>query len=155
MKHVIGAFGGKAEAERAVQKLESSGFTDKEVSLIAKGEEGAQGQTHQDGVGDGTAWGAGIGGAAGLLASIGLIAIPGVGPILAAGPLAAALTGAATGGIAGGLVDYGIPEQASRKYEQEIKQGQAVVVVDAQSEDKAQSAQKFLKEAGAHDIEID
>ena len=44
-------------------------------------------------------------------------------PIVAAGPISGILAGAASGGIAGGLLDWGIPEEESRQIESEVKQG--------------------------------
>jgi len=151
---VFGVFADRDQAQRAVQQLERDKFTDREVSLVAKGDNGAGahgGKT--DSVQDGTMWGAGVGATAGVLAGIGLLAIPGVGPILAAGPIAAALTGAGAGGLAGGLMDWGIPAEAGHRLEADVKRGEAVVLVRC-DEGRSQSAQKALKEAGAHDVEV-
>lgn len=156
-KTVIGVFSSEHQAERAVQELRHSGFSDNEISVVGpdsrKEHSGDQANGHGHGVGDGAAWGAGIGGTAGLLATAGALAIPGFGPILALGPLAATITAAAGGGIAGALVDYGIPEQQSKQYEKQVKEGHFLAVLKTnQDADKARS---ILRREGASDIHID
>lgn len=126
---VIGLFSTESEAERAVRALRDSGFTEQEISVISKdtgqGKTGSSGRgggtgrdtqtsMREDNISDGVTSGAAWGGLAGLALGAGAIAISGLGPIVAAGPIAAALTGAATGGLAGGLLDWGIPETRGR-----------------------------------------
>jgi hypothetical protein len=99
------------------------------------------------------AWtGAAIGGAGGLLAAAGLFAVPGVGPILALGPLAAGLTGAAAGGLVGGLVDLGIPAERSEFYEGEVKKGKILCAVEAEH-GQEEDVRRVLKDHGARDVE--
>lgn len=148
---VFGVFPDRHSAEQAVHDLESHQFTDKEVSLLAKGQ--AKNGSKQDSVGDGAAWGAGIGATAGILAGVGLLAIPGIGPILAAGPIAAGLAGAGAGGLAGGLMDYGIPAQTSHKLEGDVKRGEGIVLVKC-DEKRAEDAADRLRHLGAHDVEV-
>ncbi|MBE3591077.1 MAG: general stress protein [Firmicutes bacterium] len=152
-KTVIGVFRSKGQAEKAVAALRNKGFSDQEISIVAKKDDGKGDPdtrlTNQNVV-DGTSWGAGIGGAAGLLASAGALAIPGIGPLLALGPLAATLGGAAAGGLAGGLVDYGIPETEGREYEERVKQGDVLVVISTDKE--AKKAAQILREHGAEDV---
>ncbi len=154
---VVGAFQDVSRAREAVRQLEAKGFNDREVSLIGP-DDRKQGHghdmTHQDSATDGAAWGAGIGGAAGLLAAVGAVAIPGIGPLIAAGPLAAALTGATAGGLTGAFIDLGIPSSSSKRYEDELKRGHAVVVVQA-GDAQLQSARNVMEAQGAHDIEVD
>ncbi len=154
---VIGVFGSERQAETAIRELRRQGFSDNEISVIGpdSGKHGQQGQGGMGGdqVGDGATWGAGIGGAAGLLATAGVLAIPGFGPILALGPLAATLTAAAGGGIAGALVDFGIPEQQGKHYEQEVKHGKFLAVLKTAQD--ARKAERCLKDQGASDVRID
>ena len=82
----------------------------------------------------------------------GALAIPGFGPILAAGPIAAALSGAVAGGIAGGLIDWGIPAESSRRYEQQVAQGNILAVIKTSSA-KVQQAAQILRQNGANDVE--
>ena len=72
---------------------------------------------------------------------------------MAAGPLAAALTGAAGGGLAGGLLDMGIPNDRGEYYEGEVKKGRVLAAVETDSEMVEEAAQ-VLREFGASDVEV-
>lgn len=147
---VVGVFEQRAEAERAIDALKREGFKDTEISVVGKdGRDGGQGG--DGGVGRGAAWGAGIGAGAGLLATAGALTIPGIGPLVAMGPLATALGGAATGGVAGALVDWGIPETRGREFEQRVREGRFLAVVEANG--KADRAKEILKQNGAKEID--
>lgn len=158
-KTVIGVFGSEQQAERAVEELRRSGFSDNEISVVGpdSGKHRKQGQNDGGmmggGLSNGATWGAGIGGAAGLLATAGALAIPGFGPIIALGPLAGTLTAAAGGGIAGGLVDFGIPEGQSKQYERDVKEGKFLAVL--KTDQDAHKAERCLKDQGATDVRID
>ena len=156
-KTVIGVFGTEQKAERAIEELRRGGFSDNEISVIGpdskKRSGGHSGGGMSNQVSDGATWGAGIGGTAGLLATAGALAIPGFGPIIALGPLAATLTAAAGGGIVGALVDFGIPEQQSKHYEQEVKQGKYLTVLKTTQD--ARKAERCLQDQGATDVRID
>lgn len=154
---VVGAFRAEDGAEKAVKELRSNGFGDNEISIIGRDKRGQQGG-QQRGFGnqnlsDGSTWGAGIGGGAGLLAGVGALAIPGIGPLIAMGPLAATLAGAATGGLAGGLVDYGVPEQQGKELERRVKEGEYLCLV--RTERNAEDARRILRQCGGEDLHID
>ncbi len=155
MSTVVGTFQSRDEAEQAVRRLRDKGFTEDEISIVAKGEGQGDGQAtnNADGAADGATWGGVLGGAAGLLAGIGALAIPGIGPIVAAGPLAATLTGAASGGLAGGLLDMGVPDDRGRYYEDEVKRGRVLAAVDTESQ-MAEDAAQIFRENGASDVEV-
>lgn len=156
MSTVIGTFSSREAAEKAAQELRDQGFTEDEISLVAKGDqkaESADGVMDMETAADGAAWGGIAGGAAGLLAAVGAITIPGIGPIVAAGPLAAALTGAAGGGLAGGLLDMGIPEDRGQFYEDEVKRGRVLATVDTEA-DMAEKAAEIMRRNGASDVEV-
>ena len=161
-KTVISTFSARDSAERAVSDLRSKGF-DKDISVLTKGDhqddnmrKGDKDVTSTMGGGSltrGTTTGSILGGAAGLAASVGALAIPGIGPIVAAGPIAALLSGAVTGGIAGGLVDWGIPEDRGHYFEDKIRQGSTLVSV--RSDDaKVNEAAGVLRNYGSQDVEI-
>ncbi|KUK52252.1 MAG: hypothetical protein XD78_2109 [Desulfotomaculum sp. 46_296] len=161
-KTVISTFSSRDSAERAVNDLRSKGF-DKDISILSKGDhqgddmnKGDRDATATMGGGSltrGTATGSILGGAAGLAASAGALTIPGIGPIVAAGPIAALLSGAVTGGIAGGLVDLGIPENRGHYFEDKVKQGNTLVSV--RSDDKrVNEAAGVLRSYGSSDVEI-
>jgi len=165
---VVGVFSTESEAERAVRALRDSGFTEQEISIVAKdrgqgkdggnrggggmGRNGNQTTMRQDNISDGMTSGAAWGGLAGLALGAGAIAVPGLGPIVAAGPIAAALTGAATGGLAGGLLDWGIPETRGRQLQEEVRQGKILAVLRC-SDTKVDRASTILRENGARDVE--
>jgi uncharacterized membrane protein len=157
-KTIIGVFRQEHEAEKAVRQLRDEGFSDKEVSLIGpdsrKNGQGGNANHGHDGphLSSGATWGAGIGGGLGLLAGAGALAIPGFGPLLAMGPLAAALTGAAAGGITGSLTDWGIPEQEAKRVEEDVKRGEFLAVV--RTDHDAQKAERTLRDCGAHDVDM-
>jgi len=167
MATVIGVFSSHDEAERCVRQMRAKGFTDDEISLLAKGDGGRQGRGRGrsdmeaggelggggQNIGDGTAWGGALGAAGGLLASAGALTIPGIGPLLAVGPLAASLSGAVAGGIAGGLLDMGVDRQRGQQYEEEIKRGRVLAVVETDDE-RAQDAANIMREGNARDVEI-
>jgi len=73
-------------------------------------------------------------------------------PIVAAGPIAGLLSGAATGGIAGGLLDWGIPAPRGRHYEERVKQGNVLVSVRT-GDDRVLMAADILRRHGAQDVE--
>ena len=97
-----------------------------------------------------------LGGTLGWLAGIGSLAIPGVGPLIAAGPIVAALSGvavgAAVGGIAGALIDLGIPEYQAKRYEGKVKAGNILLSVHADNPDEVEQAKEIFKAVGAKNI---
>jgi uncharacterized membrane protein len=88
-----------------------------------------------------------------LMLKAGALVIPGIGPLIAMGPIAGLLSGAATGGIAGGLIDWGIPEAEGQHYEEDVRQGKTLVSVQG-SEDRLNEAADILRRHGAHDVKI-
>ena len=160
MSTVIGVFNQVEAAEKAVKVLREKGFTENEISIIAKDEGKTRKRDMEVGgdfgaeqnIADGTAWGGALGGLAGILAGVGTLAIPGIGPIVAAGPLAGALSGAVTGGVAGGLIDLGIPEERGQEYEQKLKAGGILAVIET-SPEKVNEASEILRSNGAKDVE--
>jgi len=166
-KSVMGVFDNKQDAEKAVSQMRNSGFDTNEISIVAKGGKddgrnnrngGGNGGAEDDGglgmdnIADGTTTGGVLGGLAGLAMGAGALAIPGLGPIIAAGPIAGLLSGAATGGVAGGLLDWGIPEERGRYYEGEVKKGKILAVVRAHDQ-KVGDAATIMRQNGAKDVE--
>jgi uncharacterized membrane protein len=154
---VAGVFSSENQAKEAVSALREKGF-DREISIVARDNSrregrGGDSELTNDSTADGMMTGGIMGGIAGLALTAGVIAIPGIGPLLAAGPLAATLGGVAAGGIAGGLIDYGIPEEHSKHYEESVRQGDILALVRC-SREKADVAQDILRRHGAKDIEM-
>ncbi|MBE3555889.1 MAG: general stress protein [Firmicutes bacterium] len=153
---VVGTFNRRQEAERAAEKLHDAGFSENEVSIVSK-DENRQNQDRNaretDSVGNGAAWGSGIGAAAGLAAGAGLLMVPGIGPLLAMGPIAAGLMGAAGGGLAGTLMDWGIPKDVGDRYEQAVKQGRTICAVHSKDH-HVDDAAEILRQEGAQDVSV-
>lgn len=150
-KVVIGIFNSKREAEQAVGQLRNQGFSDQEINIVSKQDQ-KQTEYAEDDITDGALTGGTIGGIGGLLLGAGALAIPGIGPIVAVGPIAAALSGAVMGGIAGGLIDWGIPEEVSRRYENSVRQGGILAVIRT-TDSSVNQAASILRQNGAKDVE--
>ncbi|NLJ83684.1 MAG: hypothetical protein GX336_02080 [Halanaerobiaceae bacterium] len=155
MSTIIGVFDDKESAESALREIEDLGFSEEEISLVAR-DEGEGGSFMDQNLADGAATGGAIGGLAGIAASLGALTIPGIGPILAAGPIAAGLTGVAAGGIAGSLVDMGIPQERGDYYENEVKSGKILAAVDLMDADDAEIEEisSIFHDYGANDVEV-
>jgi uncharacterized membrane protein len=161
-KKVIGYFEDSNQAGRAVNELKAKGFN--EISILGNengGKEDDKGRDNDQNLSNGTMTGGAIGGLAGLGIGVGALGalgaaallIPGIGPIVAMGPLAAALGGAVTGGVAGALIDYGIPKDRSDFYETKIREGNTVIVLKT-DEQKTDEVARMMKNNGAKDVRV-
>ena len=153
---VVASFSDRQQAEKAVDQLQQQGFKREDISILAKQDQQTQNNQQQtqisydnQNLADGTSWGAGIGAGTGLLASAGALAIPGIGPLLALGPIAATLGGAAVGGLAGGLVDYGIPRSEGQQIEERVSKGEILAMVETE---QPQKAEEIFRSNGANDV---
>ena len=84
------------------------------------------------------------------------LALPALG-FVAAGPIAAALTAAGAAGLASGLVgalaDWGIPEERVRHYEEGIRSGGILMMVEPRSEEDARQIEQEWKAIGGRDVD--
>ncbi|WP_172196620.1 YsnF/AvaK domain-containing protein [Saccharibacillus qingshengii] len=150
---VAGIFLTQREASEAIEDLKRSGYDTDDISVISKDHQDAAaigeqtGTKAPEGAAGGATAGGILGGVGGLLAGLGALAIPGIGPLLAAGPIATALAGIAVGatggGLVGGLIGLGIPEEDAKSYHEHIGGGRMLVLVDTDSEHKAEVEQIF------------
>lgn len=159
MSSVVGVFSRRDQAETAVNEIRDYGYEEAEISLMAKQEENNERGEEADITGqnltDGAATGGTIGGTAGLLAGAGAMAIPGIGPVVAAGPIAAGLSGLASGGLAGALVDYGVSEEEGQNYEEDIRQGNTLAIFEGvESENEASEVANIMEQNGATDVKL-
>ena len=144
MKTVVGIYDRISQARNAVNDLVDAGLSRDDVSLIAPDPEGhyadyvstedsATAETTGDAAAEGAIAGGVIGGLGGVLVGLGAFAIPGIGPIVAAGPIVAGLVGAgvgaATGGLLGALVQWGVPEEEAGYYAEAVRRGSTLVAV--------------------------
>lgn len=167
-KKVIGYFEDNNQAGQAANELKGKGFN--EISILGNENGGKEESKDRDNIGlnfenqnlsNGTLTGGTIGGLAGLGISTGALGalgaatllIPGIGPMIAMGPLAAVLGGAVTGGVAGALIDYGIPKERSDFYETKIREGNTVLVLKT-DEQKADEVAKLMRNHGAKDVKV-
>jgi len=159
---VFGIYKSRAQAERAVDRLFTAGFSQNDISVLLPDVESSKEFAHEkntkapEGTTTGVATGGAIGGTLGLLAGIGALAIPGLGPFIAAGPLMASLAGlgvgGAVGGLIGALVGMGIPEYEAKRYEGRVKDGGVLLSVHCDTSYEISRAKDLLKQTGAEDI---
>lgn len=164
MKTVVGMYDRLDQARAAVHDLEAAGVRQDRISILGPGDADKDATTtHEttdtygkEGAGAGATAGAVLGGGAGLLASLGLIAIPGIGPVLAAGAIVATLTGAGigagAGALIGGLIGLGIPEEDAENYEEGLRRGHSVVLVQA-DDNQANDVADILDRHDAIDVD--
>lgn len=147
-----GVFSKVGQAEKAITDLQHHGYGSNDISVFARDKSkvnvleeemdtsvtsnhSGRGKKAGKGAGLGALSGGALGGIGGLIAGLGLLAIPGIGQIAAAGPIAAALTGAGVGagggGIVGALVGAGMSEKDAHQYENHLKDGKIIVIVEA------------------------
>jgi hypothetical protein len=159
---VFGIYKSVAQAERAVDILSASGFSQNDISVLLPDNDSTKDFAHEkntkapEGTATGVTAGGIVGGTLGLLAGIGALAIPGLGPFIAAGPIMGALAGLGVGGTVGGiigaLVGMGIPEYEAKRYEGRLREGGILLSVHCNTSDEISRAKHLLTETGAEDI---
>jgi len=159
---VFGIFKTTAQADRAVSRLASVGFSHADISLLASSIDSYRELAHEkntkapEGTTTGVVTGGVLGGALGLLAGVGALAIPGVGPLIAAGPIMGALAGlgagGAVGGLVGSLVGMGIPEYEAKRYEGRVKDGGILLSLHCDTSEEIDRAKVILEQSGAEDV---
>ena len=158
------AFSDIAEAEDTVSRLIDGGVSAEKISVLAKD---MQCEKHVHGfvtscdvakkTATGSAW---LGGLFGVLAGAAFIWVPGAGPLVVAGSLTSTLLGsvegavaaAAAGGVLGWLSALGIEKKHILKFEDHLKAGRYLIVVNGSLED-LQTADSILSDtenAGLH-----
>jgi uncharacterized membrane protein len=143
------------DAEKAVKKLEKSGFDMQQLSIVGKDYHTEEAVVGYYNIGDRMkSWGgtgAFWGGIWGLLFGSAFFIIPVVGPLLVAGPFVLALLGAIEGAvIVGGagvlgaaLANIGIPNDSILEYETQIKAGKFMLIAHGTNEE-VQNARETL-----------
>lgn len=162
---VVGIYKSIADAEDAIEKLNSGGFPINQVSIVAQDLESER-QVHGfvttgDVAKTGATAGAWMGGLFGVLIGAAFVWVPGFGPLLVAGPLAAALlggiegavVGAAGGGLLGSLVGWGVSNQHILKYEEIVKGGKYLVIAHG-TEEEVMVAHKLLDQTNTDELNV-
>ncbi|MGB3312031.1 MAG: general stress protein [Nodosilinea sp.] len=170
-RRAVGLFSTRQEAERAMHRLRDTGFHMDHISIVAKSGEGLRDLTSDNdnydpnkpkseqakgGAGAGATAGAATGGAIGLIGSLGVLAIPGVGPIAEVGFLLATTLlgggiGAASGGLLGALIGWGVPEDQANHYNDRVHNNGDYLVLVEGTEQEIQAAESVLSENGVRD----
>jgi hypothetical protein len=159
LTNVIGIFEKPTQAADAIDELLCSGFTRKQISLVAR-----EWARELDGVrvdlqraaGDGAVVGALAGGAAGVVAGVaGAVLLPVAGPVVAGTLLAGALlggaAGAAAGSFAGPFIAMGLSEADADRHARHLEQGHTVLVVHVKGKEREDQARSILVKHGAFD----
>ena len=153
-KTVVAIFDSHSQAEDAAHLIKERGLRDEDISIITKQTEDSNFKSKRgrnDDIDDGVLTGGVLGGLGGLAIGVGSLVVPGLGIIAAAGPIVGILGGAVAGGVVGGLIDLGIPEDESRRYEKEIKEGRVIFSMKCSSEHE-DDIKGILENCGAKEI---
>jgi hypothetical protein len=86
------------------------------------------------------------------IAGIRTAVIRGTAPLIVGGPVAAAFKSSTTGGIAGGLMDFGMPDAEAHRYEARIQQGQILIGVHHDNPEACARARDIFATVGAADV---
>jgi hypothetical protein len=152
---IVGVFVNHQDAQRAVMDLKSAGFSEEQIGILSRGDDGKVVDGDVDGdteAGSGAATGAAAGAGLGALWGLGILAgvLPGIGPAIVGGTLGILLSSAAAGaaaiGIGGALIGLGVSDDEAPFYEDEFKSGRTLVTVKAGA--KSSAAQQIIEQHG-------
>jgi len=173
-KRAVGLFPSIEKAAVALCDLKSAGFPMKNISAIARKRNQIQSInpnpmeiTTLDNQGQATGLagaltGGSLGMVLGLLVSLSILAISGIGPILLAGVevatvgtvlVAGGAIGAATGGIVGRLMAYGMSNDRAQRYWERVVQGDYLLILTGSDREIA-LASRILNARGIQEWEI-
>jgi len=127
----VHTYADRAEADAVIRNLQAAGFSNDQISVVARdrGEQRDIADEHHIGAGTGASIGVVEGAIIGLLAGIGGLLVPGIGAVAAVGPIAGLITGGITGGIAGALAGWGLDAAEAKGYEERVGAGDVLVAV--------------------------
>jgi hypothetical protein len=160
MRTVVGLFGNRDSAEKGIHRLLADGVDRDSISIAMKDVREATSLSDDTGTHDlsaegataGVVSGAGVGALVGLAMVGSTIVLPGIGTFLIGGPIAAALTGAGigavSGGLIGGLIGTGIPEEHAHHYAAGIERG-GIFVSAHVPENQVPDARRIFDEEGS------
>ena len=150
---IVGVFYERAQADQAMWDLQKAGFRDigfvvrddmTTQSLPSLTEKDEDVGKHSHRIATDAVAGGIIGGVVG--AAVALL-IAGLGSVIAGGiittTLGGVVLGAATGGLIGVLRDLGVSEEVARRYEDEVRSGRTIVIV--QADDRPLEAFRILE----------
>ena len=165
----VGVFQAKSNAERGIERVLMTGVRRNKINLLTPDSPDGDfarvpvSDTEQPGMGAavGTVVGGALGSAGGFGAGSALasLMLPGVGPILAGGLFGAGLlglTGAAGGAAVGDALEdavSGLPHDEIYVYEDALRRGRTVVLVEPANELEAAAVRQELLDAGAETVD--
>lgn len=170
-KRAVGVFSNRRDVEHALHELKKVGFDMNRISVITQDDDrediaGAEvrdrvGNKSDEGAKVGAATGGALGGLTGLLVGLGTLAIPGIGPIMLAGAVATTLAttvagagiGAVAGSLVGALIGLGIPEERARVYDERVRRGHYLVILDG-TDTEILRAETILHQQGVEEFGI-
>jgi hypothetical protein len=139
------------QANAILTHLRNAGFGS-EISVFLKN----RSDTKEMSLKENAVRGAEVGGIVGALVSL---AVPGIGPALAIGPILATLGGAAAGGAVGGLMGGTgafrpphLPEEVADRVEHEVREGNILIAVHTDDEEKLSHALSIFRMENAQEI---
>ncbi|HEU5422953.1 MAG TPA: hypothetical protein VFU72_05390 [Nitrolancea sp.] len=154
---VVAVFDRHAGVERAIEALRAAGYTNQEITLVARntvaGQEipniaASEEAVKQSGIG------AAIGGVSGTaLAFLGAgtaLAIPGIGPVLLA--LGGLAVGAGAGAWIGSILGLEVPDDVARRYSDLANQGHLILFVRP-FKGQHDQVEQLLRQAGSNDVQ--
>jgi len=146
----IHTYADRGEADAVIRALQQAGFSNDQISVVAK-DRSAQDEIadeHHVGAGTGAAIGVVEGAIIGLLAGAGGLLIPGIGALAVAGPLAGLLAGGITGGLAGALAGWGLDAVEAKGYEERVSAGDVLVAVRDDDAARVAEARRIMEGSG-------
>jgi hypothetical protein len=157
----IGVFDDRGAAERALAMLEQQGFSRAEIDLVGRGELHELGglrtpRVDPDYPRGATMAGTIAGAVAGLLIAIGFLSLAHgalriVGALVAFfGPIA---LGAGLGASIGTITGAGLPEEQADYYKEAVERGGTLLIVAAQTKERARRAADVMYAHGSIDLE--
>lgn len=157
-----GVFARIADVERAIDALESAGFSRQEILVVCSSKASQEhfGQYAEQPAGQNTPAAAVAGGSLG--AALGGVSMLALGAATGGLPLAIAggaglLTGGVVGGFLSAMLMRGVEKEAADYYEQAVQQGKLLVAVeleDASDAGRLAKAERILSDAGAEPLPL-
>jgi len=148
---VIGLCRNQPQAALALDELRQHGFSRDRISALFP-DKTATKEFPSEGI---ETRGAPMGGAFAWLLGASAVDLRGLGPFIAAGPFVAVLHGVmANGGLAGGLLKLGFPQDRAERYENRLRVGGIFISVDCENAEELERGPEFFKLAGATEISV-
>jgi len=161
--NIVAVLRDRAAVADALRLLRDAGFTEGEVSVLARDDASPESASPEDafeasqeagkGVAKGAALGTAAGGIAGMVGGLIAFAIPGIGPGLGAGIMAVGLASGAVAGATAGAMWGGMEKVWDMQYRDEVVGGAVLVGVHVDEPERTDQAKELLAKAGADRVD--